>query len=106
MAEVVRAAIEEDADAVAVCSYQGGHNEFFGYMVDMLPGAGRGRIKRVRRRRRHHPPAEIAALEAAGVEKIYTPEDGTRLGLDGMIAGVVRRVRACARAQRASAGPR
>ena len=93
VAEIVDAAIQEDADAIAVSSYQGGHNEYFTYMVDMLRerGAcipvivgGGGTIA----------PEEVSALERYGVAKVYTPEDGRRLGLDGMIEDVLARVRA------------
>ena len=76
VADIVRAAIQEDADAIAVSSYQGGHDEYFKYMVDMLREQQRGAHPRVRRRRRHDLPAEIAALQRYGVERIYTPEDG------------------------------
>ncbi len=94
VADIVRAAIQEDADGVAVSSYQGGHNEYFRYMVDMLREQGAGHIRVVVGGGGTISPDEVAALEAYGVEKIYTPGDGLRLGLDGMIADVFRRVRA------------
>jgi len=75
VADIVRAAIQEDADGIAVSSYQGGHNEYFRYMVDMLRERGAGHI-RVVVGGGHHRAAEIEELEAYGVERIYTPEDG------------------------------
>jgi methylmalonyl-CoA mutase len=92
VADIVRAAIDEDADAVAVSSYQGGHNEYFTYMVDMLRERGYPHIRVVVGGGGTIAPAEIEALERHGVEKIYTPEDGRRLGLAGMIDDVFRRV--------------
>jgi methylmalonyl-CoA mutase len=93
VADIVRAAIEEDADAVAVSSYQGGHNEYFAYMVDMLRARDAGHIRIIVGGGGTIAPHEIEALERYGVEKIYTPEDGRRLGLDGMIEDVFERVR-------------
>jgi len=93
VADIVRAAIQEDADAIAVSSYQGGHNEYFAYMVDMLKELGAAHIRVVVGGGGTISPQEIAALEAHGVEKIYTPEDGRRLGLNGMIDDVFERVR-------------
>jgi methylmalonyl-CoA mutase len=97
VAEIVRAAIQEDADAIAVSSYQGGHNEYFTYMVDMLREQGAEHIRVVVGGGGTIAPHEIQALEAHGVEKIYTPEDGRRMGLAGMIADVMARVRAAQR---------
>ena len=97
VADIVRAAIDEDADAVAVSSYQGGHNEYFAYMVDMLRELGSAHIRVIVGGGGTISPPEIAALEKYGVEKIYTPEDGRRLGLNGMINDVLRRVRAATR---------
>ncbi len=96
VADIVRAAIQEDADGIAVSSYQGGHNEYFRYMVDMLRELKADRIRVVVGGGGTIAPEEIAALEAYGVEKIYTPEDGRRLGLNGMIEDVFKRVRAVA----------
>jgi methylmalonyl-CoA mutase len=93
VADIVRAAIQEDADGIAVSSYQGGHNEYFAYMVDMLREQGCEHIRVVVGGGGTIAPQEIAALEAHGVEKIYTPEDGRSMGLVGMIADVVERVR-------------
>jgi methylmalonyl-CoA mutase len=97
VADIVRAAIEEDADGIAVSSYQGGHDEYFRYMVDMLRERDCAHIRVVVGGGGTIAPQEIEALERYGVEKIYTPEDGRRMGLVGMIEDVVRRVRAVAR---------
>ncbi len=94
VAEIVRAAIQEDADAIAASSYQGGHNEYFAYMVDMLRELGCGHIRVIVGGGGTIAPHEIETLERYGVERIYTPEDGRRLGLDGMIEDVFARVRA------------
>ena len=90
--DIVRAAIAEDADAIAVSSYQGGHNEYFRYMIDMLRERGAAHIKVVVGGGGTISPDEIAALESYGVTRIYTPEDGRRLGLNGMIEDVFARV--------------
>jgi methylmalonyl-CoA mutase len=92
VADIVRAAIAEDADAIAVSSYQGGHNEYFRYMVDMLRELRAEHIKVVVGGGGTISPEEIAALETYGIAKIYTPEDGRRLGLNGMIEDVFTRV--------------
>src|SRR6187455_2604753 len=92
VSDIVRAAIQEDADGIAVSSYQGGHNEYFKYMVDMLRRQGAGHVKVVVGGGGTIAPHEIEELEAYGIEKIYTPDDGLKLGLDGMIEDVFRRV--------------
>ena len=92
VADIVRAAIAEDADAIAVSSYQGGHNEYFRYMIDMLRELNAAHIRVVVGGGGTISPAEIAELEGYGVAKIYTPEDGRRLGLTGMIDDVFARV--------------
>ena len=97
VSDIVRAAIEEDADGIAVSSYQGGHNEYFAYMVDMLREQGCEHIRVVVGGGGTIAPQEIAALEAHGIEKIYTPEDGRRLGLVGMITDVLQRIAAARR---------
>src|SRR5256885_716325 len=94
VADIVGAAIDEDADAVAVSSYQGGHNEYFAYMVDMLRERGCEHIRVVVGGGGTIAPQEIEALERHGVEKIYTPEDGRRMGLAGMIEDVLQRIAA------------
>jgi len=94
VADIVRAAIQEDADGIAVSSYQGGHNEYFAYMVDMLHEKGCDHIRVVVGGGGTIAPQEIEALEKHGVEKIYTPEDGRRMGLVGMIEDVLARIRA------------
>jgi len=92
--EIVEAAIQEDANAVAVSSYQGGHMEFFQYMVDRLKELGGGRIKVFGGGGGTIVPEEIAALEAYGVAKIYGPEAGQKLGLVGMIRDLLSQCRA------------
>ena len=92
VAEIVRAAIQEDADGIAVSSYQGGHNEYFAYMVDMLREKGVEHIRVIVGGGGTIAPHEVETLEKHGVEKIYTPEDGRRLGLEGMIDDVFQRV--------------
>src|SRR5688572_10023918 len=97
VADIVRAAIQEDADAIAVSSYQGGHNEYFKYMVDMLREQSCEHIRVVVGGGGTIAPDEIEALERHGVEKIYTPEDGRRMGLLGMTEDVFTRVRTARR---------
>jgi methylmalonyl-CoA mutase len=92
VAEIAKAAVEEDADAVCVSSYQGGHMEFFAYLAERLRAAGAGRVKVFGGGGGVILPAEVDRLEAAGVEKIYTPGDGMRLGVDGMIQDLLDRV--------------
>ena len=88
VAEVVEAAIEEDAHGIAISSYQGGHVEYFEYLVAMLRERGAGHIKVVGGGGGVIIPAEIARLRESGVT-IFSPEDGQRLGLVGMINSVV-----------------
>jgi len=83
--EIVTAAIQEDADAVAISCYQGGHLEFFRYLVDRLGELGAGHIRVFGGGGGTIIPEEIEALEAYGVARIFSPEDGRRLGLEGMI---------------------
>ena len=83
--EIVDAAIEEDVQGIAVSSYQGGHSEFFSYMVDMLRQRGRGDIRVFGGGGGVIVPEEVRALHDYGVCRIYSPEDGQRLGLQGMI---------------------
>ena len=89
--EVVQAAIEEDAHAICLSSYQGGHVEYFSYVKELLDqhnapnirifGGGGGVIT----------PPEIKLLESRGITKIYSPEDGAKLGLDGIIDDIVQK---------------
>ncbi len=83
--EVVAAAVAEDVQGVAVSSYQGGHVEYFTYLVDRLAGEGRGDVKVYGGGGGVIVPAEIAALEAHGVQHVFSPADGQRLGLERMI---------------------
>src|SRR3984885_15415671 len=83
--EVVRAAIAEDVQGVAVSSYQGGHMEYFRYLIDRLRAEGRGDIAVYGGGGGVIVPTEIAELEAYGVQRIFAPADGQRLGLERMI---------------------
>ena len=85
VAEIVDAAIEEDAQGIAISSYQGGHVEFFRYMVDLLRERGAAHIKVFGGGGGVITQAEIEELEAYGVAKIFSPEDGRAMGLQGMI---------------------
>ncbi len=89
--DIVRAAIQEDADAIAISSYQGGHNEYFRFMIDQLRERGAGHIKVFGGGGGTITLDEIAELEEYGVEKIYHPDDGMGLGLVEMIEDVVER---------------
>ncbi|MCD9045523.1 methylmalonyl-CoA mutase family protein [Luteimonas sp. MHLX1A] len=90
--DVVRAALQEDADGIALSSYQGGHVEYMKYMVDMLRERGAGHIRVVGGGGGTITPEEIRELEAYGVERIYHPNDGMKMGLVEMIEDVVSRV--------------
>src|SRR2546423_9777260 len=83
--EIVNCALQEDAHAIAVSSYQGGHVEYFKYMLDLLRERGAGAIKVFGGGGGVIVPAEIKALHDYGVTRIFSPEDGQRLGLQGMI---------------------
>ncbi|MGH8160124.1 MAG: cobalamin-dependent protein, partial [Rhodanobacter sp.] len=89
--DVVRAALQEDADAIALSSYQGGHVEYFKYMVDMLKERGAGHIRVFGGGGGTITPEEIRELQAYGVERIYHPNDGMKLGLTEMIEDVMHR---------------
>ncbi len=89
--EIAQAAIQEDADAIAVSSYQGGHNEFFPYLIDRLRELGAAQVQVFGGGGGVIVPEEIAALEACGVNKIYSPEDGRQLGLQALIADLIQR---------------
>uniref|UniRef100_A0A7C4VS40 Fused isobutyryl-CoA mutase n=1 Tax=Desulfatirhabdium butyrativorans TaxID=340467 RepID=A0A7C4VS40_9BACT len=90
--EIVDAAIEEDVQGIAVSSYQGGHMEFFKYMVDLLRERGASHIRVFGGGGGVIVPFEIKELEAYGVTKIYSPEDGARMGLQGIINDMVRKM--------------
>ncbi len=92
--DVVRAALQEDADSIALSSYQGGHVEYFKYMVDMLKERGAGHIRVFGGGGGTITPEEIRELEAYGVERIYHPNDGMKMGLVEMIEDVVKRAEA------------
>ena len=98
--DVVRAALQEDADAIALSSYQGGHNEYFRYMIDMLRERNAGHIRVFGGGGGTITPEEISGLEAYGVERIYHPNDGMRMGLKEMIHDLVTRTKT----QRKAAG--
>lgn len=89
--DVVRAALQEDADAIALSSYQGGHVEYFKYMVDMLRERGASHVRVFGGGGGTITPEEIAELQAYGVERIYHPNDGMKMGLVEMIEDVVAR---------------
>lgn len=90
--EIVDAAIEEDVHGIAVSSYQGGHMEFFKYMVDLLNENQAGHIQIFAGGGGVIVPEEIRELQAYGVTKIYSPEDGATMGLQGMINDMVSRM--------------
>lgn len=89
--EVVTAAVEEDADAIAVSSYQGGHVEYFKYMIDLLAQKGRPDIHVFGGGGGVITPEEMAELNEYGVNRLYSPEDGRRMGLEGMIIDMIER---------------
>ncbi|MCR9248356.1 MAG: methylmalonyl-CoA mutase family protein, partial [bacterium] len=89
--EIVDAAIEEDAQGIAVTSYQGGHNEFFRYMHDMLAERNAGHVKIFGGGGGVILPEEITALQDYGIARVYSPDDGRALGLQGMIDDMLRR---------------
>ena len=89
--EVVNTAIQEDANAIAMTSYQGGHNEYFKYMHDLLKEKGAGHIKIFGGGGGVILPEEIKELHDYGITRIYSPDDGRELGLQGMINDLVQR---------------
>src|SRR5690606_19329503 len=89
--EVVNTAIQEDANAIALTSYQGGHNEYFRYMFDLLKERGAGHIKIFGGGGGVILPEEIKELMDYGIERIYSPDDGRKMGLQGMINDLVER---------------
>lgn len=89
--EVVNTAIQEDANAIAMTSYQGGHNEYFKYMYDLLKEKGAEHIKIFGGGGGVILPEEIKELEDYGITKIYAPDDGRAMGLQGMINDLVEK---------------
>ena len=89
--EVVDCAIQEDAQAIAMTSYQGGHNEYFKYMFDLLCEKGAPHIKIFGGGGGTILPEEISVLQDYGVERIYHPDDGRTMGLQGMINDLIQR---------------
>src|SRR5512134_2329734 len=89
--EVVSAALQEDVQGVAISSYQGGHLEYFKYMLDLLRAQGGEHIRVFGGGGGVIVPAEIRELQDYGVARIYSPEDGQRMGLQGMIGEMVMR---------------
>ncbi|MBN8455381.1 fused isobutyryl-CoA mutase/GTPase IcmF [Accumulibacter sp.] len=87
--EIVNAALQEDVQGIAITSYQGGHVEFFKYMIDLLRAGGGENIKVFGGGGGVIVPSEIEELHAYGVTRVYSPEDGQALGLQGMINEVV-----------------
>ena len=92
--DVVRAALQEDADGIALSSYQGGHVEYFKYMIDMLKERGASHIRVFGGGGGTITPEEIRQLQDYGVERIYHPNDGMQMGLVAMIEDLVNRTKA------------
>jgi methylmalonyl-CoA mutase len=88
--EIVTAALQEDAQGIAISSYQGGHIEYFKYMIDLLRERGGEHIKVFGGGGGVIVPAEIAELQAYGVTRIFSPQDGQRMGLVGMILSMIQ----------------
>lgn len=88
--EIVEAAIEEDVQGIAITSYQGGHIEFFKYMKDLLDESGCGHIKIFGGGGGTILPSEIEELHQYGIARIYSPDDGRQMGLEGMIEDVIK----------------
>ena len=99
--EIVETAIEEDVQGIAITSYQGGHVEFFKYMKDLLEENGCGHIKIFGGGGGTILPFEIDELHAYGITRIYSPDDGRHMGLEGMIEDVIKQ---CAASPSPSAG--
>src|SRR5213075_1086437 len=87
--EVVSAALQEDVQGIAISSYQGGHVEFFKYMLDLLRERGAAHIKVFGGGGGVIVPSEMKELHDYGVARLFSPEDGQRLGLVGMISEIV-----------------
>jgi isobutyryl-CoA mutase len=93
VAEIVECAIEEDVQGIAITSYQGGHVEFFKYMKDLLDQNGCGHIKIFGGGGGTILPQEIDELHKYGITRIYSPDDGRKMGLEGMIEDVINKCR-------------
>lgn len=89
--EIVDTAIQEDVQGIALTSYQGGHNEYFKYIYDMLHARGAGHIKIFGGGGGTILPSEIQALQEYGITRIYSPDDGRHMGLQGMINDVLEK---------------
>ncbi|MET1169565.1 MAG: methylmalonyl-CoA mutase family protein [Flavobacteriales bacterium] len=89
--EVVNTAIQEDANSIAMTSYQGGHIEYFKYMYDLLQEKGAGHIKIFGGGGGTILPEEIEELHAYGITRLYHPDDGRKMGLQGMINDLVEK---------------
>ncbi|MEO0576005.1 MAG: methylmalonyl-CoA mutase family protein [Pseudomonadota bacterium] len=105
VADVVRAAIQEDADGIAISSYQGGHNEYLRYMIDMLRELGAQHIQVFGGGGGTITPDEIRSLMDYGVARIYHPNDGMNLGLDAMIDDLIGTTVAARDARQEAAKP-
>ena len=101
--EVVDAALQEDAQAIAISSYQGGHIEYFKYMVDMLRERGAGHIQVFGGGGGVIIPSELKELHDYGVSRLYSPEDGQAMGLQGMIDDIMQRVASASRGPQVTA---
>src|SRR5690606_12374702 len=88
--EIVNCAIQEDVQAIAVTSYHGGNMEFFRYMYDLLQQRGAGHIRLFGGGGVTILPEEIAALQDYGITRIFSPDDGREMGLQGMITELLR----------------
>lgn len=88
--DIVETAIEEDVQGIAITSYQGGHVEFFKYMKDLLDDNGCGHIKIFGGGGGTILPEEIEELQQYGITRIYSPDDGRKMGLEGMIEDVIK----------------
>ena len=94
VAEIVECAIEEDAHGIAITSYQGGHVEYFKYMKDLLDENGSGHIKIFGGGGGTILPQEIQELHKYGITRLYSPDDGRKMGLEGMIEDVIEQCKA------------